>query len=353
MEQFDLITIGGATRDIMFYAKEGLVIRNPRPDPIRQWLLSFELGGKINIEKSFFTIGGGANNAAVALARLGLKTAAFLAIGADDNGQAISDNLKQNGVSTKFLKIIKEQPTGFSFILTSIKRHERTIFLYRGANNFLNFDAADFLKLRQIKNQWFYLSSVSGKNWLGVLDRLKKIISKSTKPQIKLAWNPGAMQLAAGKKRLLEFIKLTEVLIVNKDEAIELVLSDQRYRHPKIVFLNRVKNLLLILKAWGPKIVVVTDGAKGAYVYDGEKIYFSPAVNSKRQVVDLTGVGDAFGSSFVAGLILYQNDTERALKLALVNSASVTTAIGAQNILLSRKEAERAVSKTKFRIKKF
>jgi len=64
-------------------------------------------------------------------------------------------------------------------------------------------------------------------------------------------------------------------------------------------------------------------------------IYFRPAL--KRKGINTTGAGDAFGSSFVAGLIKY-NDIEQALKLGILNSNSVIMKIGAQEGLLYSKD---------------
>jgi sugar/nucleoside kinase (ribokinase family) len=329
---YDAITIGGATRDIMFYTDEATVMPNPMKDATRQKLVCFEFGAKISIEGSYFTLGGGGNNAAVAFSRLGMKTATALAIGDDDNGQAVMENLKKNKVDTKFVQKIKNKKTGFSFILTLDKEKERTIFLYRGANDELKFRAPS----SEIRAEWFYVSSLPGKNWQNILN---KVLRRG-----RLAWNPGANQIKAGKKNLIKFMLRTEVLIVNKDEAIELILSDEKYQDKQADFLNQPKNLLLALKEWGPKIVVVTDGKNGAYVYDGQNINYLPVVKLGKDAVDLTGVGDAFGSSFVAGLEIYNGDIEKSLRLALVNSASVTTEIGAQNRLLTLKEAKKIIS---------
>ena len=51
--------------------------------------------------------------------------------------------------------------------------------------------------------------------------------------------------------------------------------------------------------------------------------------------MDTTGLGDAFGSSLVAGLELYNHDIKKALYLATANAASVLSQQGAQNGLLT------------------
>ena len=124
-------------------------------------------------------------------------------------------------------------------------------------------------------------------------------------------------------------------LILNKDEAIELVYSSGRK-------IESIDQLLKKIKAWGPKIIAITEGSRGAWLYDGRKIYHQAAYSVK--IVDTTGAGDAFGSTLVAGLILY-NDLEKALKLAIINSASVLTEIGAHNGLLNLKELNKKLSK--------
>ena len=49
-------------------------------------------------------------------------------------------------------------------------------------------------------------------------------------------------------------------------------------------------------------------------------------------------MGDAFGSSFVAGLELYKGDIQKAMNLAARNSASVVSMLGAQAGLLRKKD---------------
>lgn len=178
---FDVITVGGATRDITFYTKEGKLIANPT-DPTRQKLLGFEYGAKIGIEKAFFTFGGGAANTAVCLSSLGLKVAAILRVGSDEDGRAVIRNLARNKIETKFVQIDKKAKTGFSFIVTFGPAREHTAFLYRGANDELGIMNHE---LRNLKTDWFYVASLSGDGWRSVMD---KIVAR---PDSLLAWNPG------------------------------------------------------------------------------------------------------------------------------------------------------------------
>lgn len=336
MKKYDFITIGGATEDITFYTCEGLVIAN-RQDILRQKLLAFEYGTKIKIDGSHSTFGGGAANVAVSLTKLGFKTASLIAVGRDIRGDEILRNLKDNSVDIKLAQRIKSIGSGFSFLLVG-NDNEHIVFSNRAANSELRIKNYELRMLK--KTKWVYLTSLSG-DWQDVLRKVfsaKKIpLAPFAKGEIKIAWNPGHIQLDAGYNAIGEYLKKTEVLFVNKDEAIELVVSKKLYKQKPFDFLNNIENLIKIIYSWGPKIVVVTNGKYGAYAFDGKKLFKQP-IFKERKRIDTTGVGDAFGSAFVAGLELYNGDIKKAMYLAARNSASVISEQGAQNGLLSKKD---------------
>ena len=88
--------------------------------------------------------------------------------------------------------------------------------------------------------------------------------------------------------------------------------------------------------------MIITRGKHGADAYDGEKFYHQDILREKRRM-DTTGVGDAFGSTFVAGLEIYNGDIQKAMYLSVKNTASVIGQQGAQNGLLSRRGITRGV----------
>ena len=323
--KFDVITVGGATEDIAYYAKESLVIKNPNKKDIRrQRLLAFEYGTKFVMDEIDVGLGGGACNAAVSFRRLGLKTSTIICLGKDNAGQKIYDGLKKEKINTKFIQLEKEKQSGFSFIIASAEERGHTIFAYRGANKALKISPA---LLKKIKTRFFYVSSWSQNSWRKDLDMLIK-----HKGGARVAWNPGGTQLRAGKSGMAKYLKSIDVFNVNKDEAIELVVSDKSIKNRSKKQLNNARSLLDIMKSWGPEIIVITDGRKGAYASSQGKTFYLKA--PKVKLVDTTGAGDAFGSAFVAGLIMYNNDVKKALELGIKNSSSVVQKIGAQKGLL-------------------
>ncbi|NCN07464.1 carbohydrate kinase family protein [Candidatus Falkowbacteria bacterium] len=309
--KFDIVSIGGATSDLMFYSGEGELISTS--NLTKQKLLAFEYGAKILADKIYQTYGGGAANSSVSLAKLGLKVGVIAKVGLDDNGQKVLANLKSQGVNSDLIKIDKNKATAFSMILT-VKGadNEHIIFAHRGASDGL---AAKDLSLNKFKTDWFYISSLPKIGWEGIIDAIVKTGSQ-------IAWNPGSAQLKR-TSRLKKYLPKVKLLFLNKDEALEFKK------------LKNTKGLIKYIQGLGPEVVVITDGATGAYAYDGKKYYFMKA--SKVKSADTVGIGDAFSSAFTAAL-LYDKTIKTALKWGVNNSASVIKKIGAQNGLLSKRQ---------------
>ena len=154
--------------------------------------------------------------------------------------------------------------------------------------------------------------------------------------RIKLAFNPGSYQIKEGLAAYGQLLKITEVLILNREEAGRLLGLDHA--------LKTEKELLSRLRDLGPRIVVVTDGPQGAYAFDGYEFIFQTATGVKAK--ERTGAGDAFSCGVVTALAMGRSLKE-ALKWGTLNAESVTQAVGAQAGLLSRKELEPLVKKLK------
>ncbi|MBT6690781.1 carbohydrate kinase family protein [Candidatus Parcubacteria bacterium] len=319
-------TIGGATRDIMFYTDDMLLLDN-KQDLLRQKLIAFEYGAKIYSKDVYFTYGGGGMNTAVNFAGLGIKTQTVLSVGDDLVGTEIFRYLKSKKVNTKFVQEHKKIRTGTSAIVNVGKYNEHVIFAYRGANNKINLSPE---RVKRINTSWVYLTSLSG-NFTG---KLNNLFSHCANKKIQIAWNPGSNQLKLGLKKLAKYMKQTAVFDVNRDEALELLVS---LEDGKVT--NNINYILKSLHKYGQKLTVVTDGHRGAYLYDGEKVYFKAA--KKRAGINTTGAGDSFGSSLVAGLIKYKWNLDKSLKLAILNSNSVIMKIGAQEGLLTAKDLKK------------
>ncbi len=311
---FDVITIGGASRDVFFLTKEGKIINDL---PRHQKLIAFEYGSKIIPEETEFSYGGGGANTAISFSRMGLHTASIMNIGMEGTGSLIVKELEAANVSCEHITRDKVNHTALSTII-SLPGEDHTMFLYRGSNNFMK--VHDW---RPIHTKWFYLSSLTGES----VDIIPEMFSYARAHNIKVAWNPGHEQLKCGYHDLATFLEDTNILLLNKSEACSLVKS-----FDKTINLDDMKKLLTALSQMTPGAVVVTDSERGSYVSAEGKQYHEPAHSTK--VVETTGAGDAFGSTFVAAH-LKGFGTKYAMKIAAENAANVVAFIGAQKGLMT------------------
>ncbi|MEK7168011.1 MAG: carbohydrate kinase family protein, partial [Patescibacteria group bacterium] len=230
--------------------------------------------------------------------------------------ETVIKNFKKRNVDASYITKDKKAATGFSVIITadnSVREH--VIFTHRGANN--NLSVKD-LNLDKVTADWLYVSSLPKINW-------EKIMEALIKTKKNIVWNPGNNQLK-DQVKMKRFLKRTQILVVNRDEAMEFKK------------LKSIKSLIKYIHDLGVKMAVITEGEVGAYVYDGKKYYFMKARSAK--AVDTVGVGDAFSAAFTSALVCGKNIKE-ALSWGMRNSASVVSQIGAQNGVLTRKQITR------------
>ncbi|MFC1691008.1 carbohydrate kinase family protein [Nanoarchaeota archaeon] len=312
---FDVITIGSATVDVFAKTHSELVkIKTPKTE---ETLICYPSGAKILIKDLQFMTGGGGTNTAVAFSRLGLKTGYLGHLGKGENGDKIISMFKKEKI--KFLGTRGNEMTNYSMVLDSIE-HDRTILAYKEASQKLSYEK---INKSTLKTKWFYISSTLGQTF----KTTEKLVSFAVKNGIKIAFNPSNYQAEKGAKYLKKILDNTNLLVLNKEEA-ELLLG-RRYG-------TDLNELLEGSHELGPKIVVITDGKEGAYCSDGKKKL--KVIPRKINILETTGAGDAFASSFLSGLIK-KKDIKFALQMAVVNAQSVIQNYGAKNILLNWKQA--------------
>ncbi len=321
-----ITVIGGSTRDIMYYTDQALILNNKK-DLLRQKLIAFEYGAKIHSDKVYFSYGGGGANTAVTLAALGLTAKIITAVGRDAAGREVLANLRRRGVDLAGAQIHSKHRTALSLVINVGHSREHILFSYRGANDELRL--ADRV-IKKINTNWLYLNSLAKVSAVQLADFFKHCLAR----KINIAWNPDARQIHWGFSRINKCLNNRVVLIVNRDEALELVSTGNARTKVK----NNIKYLFKKLHK-NQKITVITDGPKGAYVYDGEKSYFRRASNHRP--ISTLGAGDAFGSAFIAGLIKYRGNIEKALHVGILNSGAVVARIGAQAGIMARADLKR------------
>ena len=334
---YDIVAIGGATQDIFVESDEAKIL-NIETISDKQSYLCFDYGAKIELDKLAYDIGGGASNAAVNLANLGLQTGIIVKIGTDLTSEAILQRFKERKVDNSMVIRSKKDQTGFSVILLSYEG-DRTVLMHRGANSTISLEEIDWEKVKQSK--WVYVASLSGES-NQVLDKFAEFAEENG---INMAFNPGTTQIKRGIEDMKKVLEKAEILILNRTEASIITnIPNNPPEYPTIEDANLIA-MIEKLKQQGSKVVVITEGKKGAYAFDGETLYYAVTFPSK--VVSTLGAGDAFSSTFVASMLKYDWDIEKSLKIASINSAAVVESFGAQTGLKSFEELENIYNQNK------
>lgn len=325
-----IICIGSSSKDIFFPTDKGIIFETPE-DLTAQRKIAFELGAKYQVQQRYEALGGCAANVAVGLAKLGIETWCFSKIGDDALSSWIENEFQRCGVKTNILQQEKKCRSDLSLILVDEATGERTIFSDRDANEKLK-----ILPEKLVNAEWLFLSSLNGE-WQ---KHLQQILAIAKNNSIKLAFNPGQKNIATDGAAVIEFAAKSKILLVNKDESLEIVEHIDPTANAQQ--LNDEVFLLKKLKENGSEVVLLTDGICGAWVITDSEILHAEALVVK--ALDTTGSGDACTSGFL-GAILNGKSTEDALKWAIVNSSSAVQYYGGQAGLLNKNEINIDISK--------
>lgn len=317
-KQLDIISIGDVVTDDFIQLQEDQAWTYA--DDHGMNVLAMEFGTKLPfVGRQVVEAVGNASNAAVALTRLGLSTGFVANVGDDQYGRDMIAALHERGVDTRFVKVNRGKNSNYHFVLRY--QSERTILIKHEEYDYLWPQLHD-----KDVPRWVYFSSVS-EHAIEFHDQVSDWLDQHS--DVKLAFQPGTFQMEAGTERLKRIYQRSEVLVLNREEAVIVGGGDH----------ENVHDLIDKLHALGPKIVVVTDGPAGAYASDGQNRWKMPLYPDPAPPVDRTGAGDAFASTF-AGQLAKGNTVEGALQWAPINSMSVCQAVGAQAGLLTEDELE-------------
>lgn len=311
----DVVAIGDVVVDafIELLPQEAEIDPSPKD---HHPLLCMTFGTKLPFRNVTVISGvGNSPNAAVSIARLGLKTGLASNIGADSYGHDILSAMHKEKVATEFFHINKGKKTNYHYVLWY--KDDRTILIKHE-----KYDYRLPKMTGHKKPRWIYLSSM-GENSLDIHRSLMEYLEKNQ--DVKVAFQPGTFQMKFGVEVLAKLYARTELFFCNKEEA-QLITG---IGEPDI------KKLTVALHGYGPKVVCITDGPHGSYVSDGKTIWSMRNYPDPKPPFERTGAGDAYSSTFTAAIAMGES-VETAMRWAPINSMNVVQHIGAQEGLLSK-----------------
>lgn len=316
---YNILTIGDIKLDTFIVIPEASVMCKLQMPSCQ---LCLDYGKKIPVHDITSQIAGTASNVAIGLAKMKLKSAIYSVMGLDETHTLALDFLKRQNVITAHIKTEKGHPSSFAAVLNY--KGETTQLVSHGNMRYR-------LPKKLPATEWMHISELGDDYEI----LYGEVARECAKKKIKISFNPGAVQISERKNELLELLKVTEVLFVNLSEA-KLLL--------RVKGELEIHQIIVKLKALGPKYVVVTDGKNGAFAYDGKQLDFAPAFPAK--FVEATGAGDSFSTGFLGALMHNQPHSE-ALRWGAVNAASVIGHVGPTTGLLTHTEIKRQLAARK------
>lgn len=344
-----VLTVGGAMIDTIAIIDSAAIERMTLDNAGASFLL-LEEGRKTEALEVSTHCGGGAINAAVALARLGLDCSVLVKLGKDRRAEQILACLDTEGVSHRWALRDAHAPTGASVLVSS---HERNaaVFTFRGANTTLT---PDDLADDAFATDLVYIANLSNE----AARCFSTIINKAHAAGARIATNPGIRQLHAHGDAFQASLPRLDILALNRREADEVVslldrdddgdagldfpgnLAPPPLAARGLRFERRRMSVRAFCRALvrrGVGTVVLTDGRDGAFATAGDRLLYCPA--HEAQVAGTAGAGDAFVSTFAA-FSAGGNAADEALRAASVNAAAVLGFIDTQTGLLRRQDIE-------------
>lgn len=313
----DLLAVGESLRDVFYQIDEATLSCQINKE---RCLLCLEYADKIPVKQVVkVPAAGNSANAAVGAARLGLKAALLTWIGNDFAGRHIREALRAEKVDLKHLVTDMKHPTS-----------EATIINYQGEKTQLVYFQPRVHKFPPLSPaRCLYYSAVGIKH--ADCDAHVKAHLK-THPDTFFAFQPGTTHIRAGLDALKPLIAKSDLFILNKQEAQQLLGDGER----------TLCSMLEAFHKLGAKTSIITDGKNGADAYDGATHWHMPAFDGTP--VETTGAGDSFACA-VSVALLKGLDLDEALRWGSANAWSVIQQIGPQKGLLDAKQMRLTLKK--------
>lgn len=111
---------------------------------------------------------------------------------------------------------------------------------------------------------------------------------------------------------LKKTISMVDILIINDEEARQLSGEYSLVKASKVI------------RAMGPKYLIIKKGEHGALLFHGDSVFFAPALPLE-DVFDPTGAGDTFAGGFMGYLASTDDISFENMKRAIINGSALAS----------------------------
>ena len=277
--------------------------------------------------------GGTESNTAVALARLGLKTAWVSRLTDNALGRRIAADIKRHGVDTSGIIWTKDDRAGTYYLEFATPPRSSAVLYDRKGSALSRLSAAEL--------DWAYLLNTRVLHLTGITPALspscKQAVAEAKKRAFKkrvpvsfdLNYRAKLWKPETAARALAPLIQDCSILTLTREDA-ETVFQIKGEPEEVVRELKRRFN---------PELAVLTMGGKGGLAWDGRKLLFEPGYPIA-ETVDRLGAGDAFTAGLIFGWL--KDDLELGLKFGIAASA-MKLGMRGDYFWSSREEVERVI----------
>jgi sugar/nucleoside kinase (ribokinase family) len=306
----------------------GVVVADHVSTPIDHLPAAGEL---VMADELLLSVGGCASNAAVDLAKLGVRSTVCGRVGDDALGRFVSETLASHRIDVRSLKVDPACPTSQTLIV-NVRGQDRRFIHSFGANRGLSAEDLDLAIARPPRV--LYVGGfliLPGLDPGALAERFAGLRRRGTITVLDVA-TPGPADYLG---LLAPVLKETDVFLPNTDEAA-LILNET----------NPVRQAEAF-REMGARRVVITLGDEGSVaVSDSLRVRLGAF---EVPYVDGSGGGDAFDAGYIAGL-LDGRDEVGCLTLASAIGASCVRAVGTTAGVFTRDEVETFLERNRLEV---
>ncbi len=288
--RFDTLCIGSVTMDFLARPTVSESIDINSFDRV-QHFLCLNFASKTQLAQIEYEPGGSAANSANVMALLGSKVELLAAVGKDDFGEMIVNDLHSRKIGSTYLSRVAGEKSAIGISILS-PSGEKSLLVYPGANACLGPSDLPAEAVQECRS--VFITSLSSEKNYGLFFRAVRLAKKHHK---KVIFAPSITMLRKFSKRLARLHPHFDVCVMNYEEAM---------------FYTKKTKLADMLRGLPGKTRVISKDKDGAYALDKGVFYHCPA--PKMKVVDTTGAGDSFTGALV---FEFQNSGDIAKALAI------------------------------------
>lgn len=226
----------------------------------------------------------------------------IVAVVGDDFPQEMLDTLTSKGVDLEGLQI---------------KQGEKTFFWSGRYHNDMNSRDTLVTELNVLEHfdpiipesyqgvDYLMLGNLSPQVQRSVIERL------TVRPKL-VAMDTMNFWMDIALDELKKTMALVDILIINDEEARQLSDEYSLIKASKVI------------RAMGPKYLIIKKGEHGALLFHGEKVFFAPALPLE-EVFDPTGAGDTFAGGFMGYLAATDDISFDNMKRAIITGSALAS----------------------------